>query len=882
MKTRKIQTLLVVALLIAIAIILLYPVGNRMLQMIRTGSHAYGPSLIAAPTSTPLSLPFEETLNSSSSGWIKWGDVQFTNQGVSIMGENNSPGNGIFLKNSQSWTDYALDANLDWNLNDTITLNARYIDSNNRESCTFSKSGVQIFESSGASAAQKQLFQGDDLIASTTVDLGVRVIKDKIECLVNGNVVAYTYGADPSLAAGGIGISTWSGAARNVSVLLHSVSVSTFDNPQEYTQTYNLNTATSSAPQTHPAPVLTETPAGPAGTSLQNLGSPAVFANWTARNQSTLVADTSLHTEGTQSLSLTTDGAGDFADALVLNQGPYNLTNKYLEIWIRVSSTTNIGELYFRASSDNMNADYYVWQLNSQVHSSSDESEIQAGEWVPIVLTFDADDEHTEVIGTPNIAALNSFDLHISDDGSVPLTVWLGGISAVAEPPQGALSIVFDNGWTSEYTLAMPTLAKYGFPAVIAEIPQTANDPAFMSTQQLQDVQNNMGWDIACHTWDHVYQLGLPTTTIAVMDSEFTQCKNWLVKNGLGKASNILVWPNGSNSPEAIAEASKYFVAARGIVGDVFNTLPVANPMMLYATEFGGDTPTSTLDADVDRCMANHEWCIFYGHIITTSTPENQDQYASSSFNDFIAHIAQVGIPVRTITDVLANEPDLPAPSEASLQSPTSTIISAITNTNTPTSTSDESMPFTQGNFAENSNWQSTWGTKNVSSSTFILLAANALTSGASTILANTENWTDYQFNTTFDWTKGQEVGLIGRYVDDKNYLSCEFEDTSQFGEGGVTMKLVQDINGHQETLETGGAPNYKGIGANGIKAYIRVYGPYATCSFNGQTLPEYDMTIYPPPMDGGIGFTIWDPSLDNSGIVVKNVDVEPVYYYQP
>ena len=181
-----------------------------------------------------------------------------------------------------------------------------------------------------------------------------------------------------------------------------------------------------------------------------------------------------------------------------------------------------------------------------------------------------------------------------------------------------------------------------------------------MSTPQLQDLQNNLGWDIACHTWDHNYQLGLPTTTIAIMDSEFTQCKNWLVQNGVGKASNILVWPNGSNSPAAIAEASKYFVTARGIVGRAFNTLPTANPMMLYSTELGGTTPTSTLDADVDRCEANHEWCIFYGHIITTSTPTDQDEYASSSFNDFVAHIAQVGIQVKTMTQVLSNEPNLP------------------------------------------------------------------------------------------------------------------------------------------------------------------------------------------------------------------------------
>ncbi len=393
-------------------------------------------------------------------------------------------------------------------------------------------------------------------------------------------------------------------------------------------------------------------------TPIQSLVSPGVFANWVAGTDSRVASDTSVvYAQGTQSLALTTDGNGDPATAGVLNQGPYNLTNKYLKIWIRVSSSANIRALWFSASSDNLKTDTVVWELNKQIFSSVDESEIQPGEWIPLVLTFDVNGTSTIATGTPDIAALNSFELHVSDRKAGPVTVWLGSITTVPEPAQSALTIVLDNGWISEYTLAMPTLAHYGFPAVIAEIPQTADNRAFMTVQQLQYLQNTLGWDIACHTWDHVYPLGLPTISTAIMDYEFTRCQNWLMSNNLGKAANILVWPNGSNSPAAIAEAKKYFVAARGIVGTAFNTLPPANPMLLYATEFGGSTATSTLDADVDRCMTNHEWCIFYGHIITTSIPLNQDQYSSASFNDFIAHIAAVGIPVKTITDVLHSLP---------------------------------------------------------------------------------------------------------------------------------------------------------------------------------------------------------------------------------
>jgi hypothetical protein len=628
------------------------------------------------------------------------------------------------------------------------------------------------------------------------------------------------------------------------------------------------------APPSKTSPVLTETPRGPAATPIQDLGLSSVFANWIAGSSSSMTADTSLYTTGNQSLSLTTDGVGDPADARVLDQGPYNLTNKYLEIWIRVSSTTDVDDLYFMASSDDLQANYYTWKLNTQFNTSPDDSEIQAGEWVPIVLTFDSSGEGMALTGAPDVAALNSFGLHVSDRRSGPLTVWLGGISAVAEPPQAVLSIVLDNGWISEYTLAMPTLARYDFPAVIAEIPETANDPAFMTTQQVQYLQNDLGWDITCHTWDHAYQLGSSSVTIPIMDSEFVQCKDWLMQNGLGKASNILVWPNGSNSPEAIAEASKYFVAARGIVGTTFNTLPVANPMLLYATELGGTTPTSTLDADVDRCMANHEWCIFYGHIITTSTPTDQDQYASSSFNDFVAHIAQVGIPVKTLTDVLANEPNLPAPSEASLQSPSGVAsqFSADTTSAISTSTPGLAVPYAESGFIGDTNWHEAWGSMTVASSGYMNMGANASTTGATIYLANSTNWSNYVFGAVFDWVRGKTVDLIANYVDDDNYVTCEFDDTVP---GQVRVTLEQYMHGKRYVLGEGTDLVENGVGETNIHASIGVQGTQEVCSFNNHVVTSQNGSTINPPYSGGIGFSLWDPTLNNSTIVVKSVAVK-------
>lgn len=831
-------------------------------------------------------LPFSDNF-SGYNGWIGgWGNVEFQPNDVSIANYKGSTGGSIFLDGSQPWIDYSFNTDLDWISADTVTLYARYKDADDNENCSFSPSDTRVLEEENGTSTQ--LFESREPVPTSAVNLGMRVIDDKIECLVNGQVVAYSYGADPMLSSGGIGISIWSKTGNTAAITVKDVSASVYNTPQEYAQSYNVTgVGTSTRPSnikiTETAPVLTGPPPAPASTPLQNLGSASVLANWTAGASSTLAADTSLYTEGDQSLSLTTDGAGDNATAEVVNQGPYNLTNKYLEVWVRVSSTTNVHDLAIIASSDDLKDNYYRWNLGYQILDTSDESEIQAGEWVPIVLTFDADGDDTVMSGAPNIAALNSFELLVSDGGTgAPVTAWLGGISAVAEPSQAVLSIVFDNGWISEYTLAMPTLAKYGFPAVIAEIPETANDPSFMSTIQMQDLQNNLGWDIACHTWDHAYQLGLPTTTIAIMDSEFTQCQNWLNQNGFGKASNFLIWPDGSNSPTAIAEASKYFVAARGIVGAQFNTLPPANPMMLYSTELGGDTPTSTLDADVDRCEANHEWCIFYGHIITDTAATDQDEYASSSFNDFVAHVAQVGIPVKTITDVLANIPQLPAPSLASLQSPaslipppasaapTATVAIAPTSTAPAPPTPPLQLPYIENNLAGESNWQDTWGTMTIDPSGFMDLSANASTTGSEAELENSSAWTDYNFATTFDWVKGQTVSLIARYTDSGDYVECEFNDETP---GSVEIFLRQYIKGEEYDLSSAIASNDSGVGDTNANGSISVKSNEAACSFNNHVVSEYGTTLN-PPFSGGIGFSTWDPTVNNSEIVVKSVTV--------
>ena len=150
--------------------------------------------------------------------------------------------------------------------------------------------------------------------------------------------------------------------------------------------------------------------------------------------------------------------------------------------------------------------------FNSQIVSSPDESEIQAGRWIPIVPPFDSDGINMIKTGAPDVAALDSFKLQIRDKIEGPLTVWLGGVSAVTEPSQPHSRLSSIMGGFGIYA-CYANFGQVWFPSSrCSQIPETANDPAFMTTQQVQYLQNTLGWDIACHTWDHIYQLGLAST----------------------------------------------------------------------------------------------------------------------------------------------------------------------------------------------------------------------------------------------------------------------------------------------------------------------------------------------------------------------------------
>jgi hypothetical protein len=261
---------------------------------------------------------------------------------------------------------------------------------------------------------------------------------------------------------------------------------------------------------------------------------------------------------------------------------------------------------------------------------------------------------------------------------------------------------------------------------------------------------------------------------------------------------------------------------------------------------------------------------------------------------------AQLALSTTTITDVVPESPSSTTPSTTKIKTPapatavttTAPVITSappipppvpnIVLPTTATASVAVALPYSIGTFAnqfsDNDGWsQWMWGTVSQNNGE-LTIESNATSTSGGDLLVGSKDWNDYTFQTILDWYSGQTFGLMARYVDDKNYLECEFGEQNI---GTLQVNFEQFINGTETTLASGNINNYNQIGGADISAAIQVNGDQGSCGFNYNSISTYVAgNSIQPPFTGGIGIVVWDPTINNSKIIVKSLGVSTSSYY--
>lgn len=223
------------------------------------------------------------------------------------------------------------------------------------------------------------------------------------------------------------------------------------------------------------------------------------------------------------------------------------------------------------------------------------------------------------------------------------------------DPREAKVTLTFDDGFKSTYTLALPILSAHGIKAV--EFPTTGfidagvtgdGFPA-MTWAEIQSLQNTYGWEIGSHTLTHAE---LPTVSLTQIRNELSQSKSILQSKGLNVSS--FASPYGAYDNTVLKEALKLYNLHRGFWDrDDQNVYPYNKDVIMVQSEEAGVT-VANVKAWIDQAIAQKKWLVLVFHDTATKLNPNYEYTITTADLTAIAdYIKQKQIKVVTMDHTL-------------------------------------------------------------------------------------------------------------------------------------------------------------------------------------------------------------------------------------
>ena len=216
---------------------------------------------------------------------------------------------------------------------------------------------------------------------------------------------------------------------------------------------------------------------------------------------------------------------------------------------------------------------------------------------------------------------------------------------------RGIVSVTFDDGWTNQYTNALPLLKQYGLPATFYIISGELTDqPDYMSATQVKNLQL-AGNEIGSHSVTHP---DLTTVSSTQLQNEMQNSQATL-QSVTGVPVTDFAYPYGAYNPNTIAVGKQYYQSQRTVNGGL-NTKDNLDLTQLKIYEVDSNISQAQVQGWVNAAVAQRSWLILvYHEIAVTPTDPTDALYDTqpSDLNAELAYIKNSGVSVETVNQAI-------------------------------------------------------------------------------------------------------------------------------------------------------------------------------------------------------------------------------------
>ncbi len=339
---------------------------------------------------------------------------------------------------------------------------------------------------------------------------------------------------------------------------------------------------------------------------------------------------------------------GEGIAALVANAAPLDppldLRGRFPRVELRVDDVTRLGGMAFRLSSDGLRESYFEFSV--PVFADEHSNLLQGGTWVPLTFSFGA----ARVVGRPDRSAIDAVGWFVRDraasEGGGPLVAAWRAFRTVVEPPQGVVSLTFDDGYDEHFTVAAPLLAEHGFRGTAYVMPDQLGAAGYLTLDQVRALHRRYGWEIAAHH-------ARPFTSFAPseLDAEMQSICQRLSALGFADGARHLAYPEGRHDPRVVVRLARRHFATARLASAGPETLPPGDPHRLRVLNVVSSTTPEEIARAARQAREHHEWSILMFHWLVEA-PERDTEYAIDAFRRALVLLEQEGAVVRTVGEV--------------------------------------------------------------------------------------------------------------------------------------------------------------------------------------------------------------------------------------
>jgi peptidoglycan/xylan/chitin deacetylase (PgdA/CDA1 family) len=208
-------------------------------------------------------------------------------------------------------------------------------------------------------------------------------------------------------------------------------------------------------------------------------------------------------------------------------------------------------------------------------------------------------------------------------------------------------TFIFDDGFTEDYTLIAPYFQSLGKKGVCAVCPGRAGNAGYMTLQQIKELQDVYGFEIASHS---LYHTNLTTMPLADVDYDLRHSMELFQQNNIDCKS--FVYPAGAYNSDIINITRKYHKSAISTVNG-YNTMPI-DTFVIKRKGFSqteGNMSFAYMQAIVDGCVSGNNWVVWMVHGTDFQGANGAAHLAL--FKQVVEYVISLNIPIVTLDEGL-------------------------------------------------------------------------------------------------------------------------------------------------------------------------------------------------------------------------------------